>query len=112
MPVTTIDSAVGLRQLRPPFALKLDTHGFEVPILEGARQTLLSTNLLVIEAYNFRLNPDSLKYYELCALLSTWGFATIDFCDPLWRTRDNAFWQFDLLFVRADREEFRSASYR
>jgi len=111
VPVTTIDALVAERGLQPPFLIKLDTHGFEVPILEGARQSLQNTNLLVIEAYNFQLRPGTLKFHELCQLLSTWGFATIDFCDPLFRTRDKAFWQFDLFFIRADREEFKANSY-
>jgi FkbM family methyltransferase len=111
VPVTTIDALVAQRQLKAPFLIKLDTHGFEGPILEGARQTLQDTNLLVIEAYNFRLRPGSLKFDELCQLLSTLGFATIDFCDPMFRVRDNAFWQFDLFFIRADRAEFQSNGY-
>lgn len=111
VPVTTIDAQVAERGLQPPFLIKLDTHGFEVPILEGARQTLQHANLLIIEAYNFQLRPGTLKYYELCQLLSTWGFETIDFCDPLFRTRDHAFWQFDLFFIRAEREEFKNTSY-
>lgn len=35
-PSTTIDFQVRRNDLKPPFMLKLDTHGFEVPILEGA----------------------------------------------------------------------------
>ena len=38
-----------------PHLIKLDTHGYEVPILCGATETLRNTNLLVIETYNFRL---------------------------------------------------------
>ncbi|MCC7360818.1 MAG: FkbM family methyltransferase [Anaerolineales bacterium] len=102
VPVTTIDTLVAERRLQPPYLIKLDTHGFEVPILEGARQALTDTSLLIIEAYNFRLNPDSLKYYELCAYLNARGFMTIDLCDPLFRTSDNALWQFDLFFARAE----------
>ena len=106
VPVTTIDALVAERQLKPPFLIKLDTHGFEVPILEGARQTLQNANLLVIETYNFRLRPGSPKFHELCQLLSSWGFETIDFCEPIFRAHDHALWQFDLVFIRADRKEF------
>jgi FkbM family methyltransferase len=111
VPVTTIDALVQEHGLPPPYLIKLDTHGFEVPILRGAEEALRQTNLLFIETYNFRLNPTSLKYYELCELLSTWGFSTIDFCAPLWRSLDESFWQFDLLFIPDDRPEFRSNSY-
>jgi len=30
------------------------------------------------------------------------GFRPLDVFDPLYREVDNAFWQFDLLFVRGD----------
>jgi FkbM family methyltransferase len=111
VPVTTIDTLVEERRLQPPFLIKLDTHGFEVPILRGAEQALKDTNLLIVETYVFQINPTSLKFYEICQLLSTWGFATIDFCEPMWRVRDNSFWQFDLIFIRDDRKEFESNSY-
>src|ERR1700693_667490 len=36
----TLDSLVQRHNLRGPYLVKLDTHGFEVPILEGARAVL------------------------------------------------------------------------
>jgi FkbM family methyltransferase len=109
--VPTIDALVEARSLRPPYLIKLDTHGFEVPILKGAQQALKETNLLIVETYNFQINPTSFKFYEICQLLANWGFAPIDFCDPMWRRHDNAFWQFDIFFVRADRKEFAFKGY-
>ncbi len=35
-PAITIDDAVAHHGLVGPYLLKLDTHGFEVPIIEGA----------------------------------------------------------------------------
>ena len=61
-------------QLRPPFLIKLDTHGFEVPILKGAQETLQQTNLLVIETYNFQLQPTSLRFHEMCSYMEFGGF--------------------------------------
>jgi hypothetical protein len=43
--------------------------------------------------------------------IASWGFAPIDFCDPMWHSHDNAFWQFDILFVRDDRKEFAFKGY-
>lgn len=40
LPVRSIDSLVDELQLAPPYLLKLDTHGFELPIFEGATKTL------------------------------------------------------------------------
>lgn len=111
VPTTTIDTLVHEKQLSPPFLLKLDTHGFEVPIFEGAKATLPKTNLIVVEVYNFQLTSESLQFNQMCDFLKSKGFRPIDICSPLHRPKDKALWQFDLLFVRADRPEFQNNVY-
>lgn len=111
VPVATVDYLVKERNLKPPFLLKLDTHGFELPIFEGARETLKNTVLIVVEAYNFKLTSESLRFHEMCSYIETLGFRCIDMCDPMHRPMDKAFWQMDLLFIPADRTEFLSNSY-
>ena len=112
VPVTTIDHEVFTQKLKAPYLIKLDTHGFEVPILEGAKDTLLNTNLLIIEAYNFRLNDNSLKFYELCMFLDKLGFYPIEIADLSSRLVDNCLWQMDIFFIKKDRIEFSNNSYR
>lgn len=111
MPVDTIDRVVDRGGFRKPFGIKLDTHGFEVPVLEGAARTLLNAELLVIEAYNFRLVPECLRFHELCAWLEPRGFRCCDLADPRRRPRDHALWQLDLAFARADSPIFRADTY-
>lgn len=110
VPMVAIDTLVKERGLEPPFLLKLDTHGFEVPILEGARETLASTSLLVVETYNFQLTPECLRFHEICAYLEDRGFRCVDICDPLFR-KDGVLWQMDLFFMPALNTEFTSNSY-
>lgn len=112
VPVTTIDSEISERHLSGPFLIKLDTHGFEIPILEGAAEALAMANLLVIEVYNFRILDNSLLFYEMCAYLDKKGFCPVDFSEPLWRDYDSALWQFDLFFVPKTRQEFSYNKYR
>lgn len=112
VPVVTIDGEIQRLGLPGPYLIKLDTHGFEVPILEGAAQTLTQTDMLVIEAYNFQLQPESLRFPQMCLWLENHGFRPIDFVEPVRRPYDNAFWQFDLIFVRADRREFAYVNYQ
>jgi len=111
VPLRSLDSLVREKGLTPPFLLKLDTHGFEVPIFEGARETLRQTALIIVETYNFKLTSDSLRFPEMCAFLESRGFRCIDLCEPMHRPKDRAFWQMDLFFVPADREEFKSNTY-
>jgi FkbM family methyltransferase len=111
VPMVTIDEEVLSRRLSPPFLLKLDTHGFELPILEGAKNTLASASLVVIEAYNFRLTVDSLKFHEMCSFMESKGFSCVDLVQPMHRPGDQAFWQMDLIFIPSDNVVFSSNSY-
>jgi len=110
IPVTTVDVEVARRKLPSPYLIKLDTHGFEVPILDGAEQTLAKTELLVIEAYNFTLRPGVLRFPELCQHMEGRGFRCLDVVDQLYRP-DGTLWQFDMFFARADAPEFQLNSW-
>ncbi len=112
VPMTTLDAEVARCGLEPPYLIKLDTHGFEVPILQGARDILLRTNALVIEAYNFTLRDGTLRFHELCHHLSELGYRSADLADPMWRPGDGILWQLDLFFVPNTRPEFAHNAYR
>jgi FkbM family methyltransferase len=111
VPVVTVDSICQKHNLKSPFLIKLDTHGFEVPIFEGATETLKNTNLLVVETYNFDIAEKSLRFYQICEYLEAKGFRCIDICEPLFRKRDDALWQFDLFFVRDNHSVFSCNSW-
>lgn len=111
VPVTTVDAEVNARKLKPPYLLKLDTHGFEVAIFEGAAKTLKETAVIIVETYNFTLCEGCLRFHEMCVFLEERGFRPVGLCNPAFRHKDGALWQMDLIFVRSDREEFRSNKY-
>ena len=83
VPVVALDNEIKNRNLRGPFLLKLDTHGFEVPILRGASRILAESSLLVIESYNFDISPECLRFPQFCRYLEDLGFRCIDICDVL-----------------------------
>ena len=111
VPVTTIDIEVCNNSLKPPFLIKLDTHGYELPILEGAKETLKNSNIVIIEVYNFIIADESIRFWEMCAYMDKLGFLPIDLVDVLHRKRDNSLWQFDLIFVKKNRNEFTFTTY-
>jgi FkbM family methyltransferase len=112
VPVCSIDQEVAARSLPGPYLLKFDVHGFELPILQGAKQTLNDTSLLIMECYNFDIAPDSLLFYDMCRHLHELGFRVADISEPLWRPDDKVLWQMDIFFVRAQRPEFARTTYR
>jgi len=112
VPVTTIDAAIKKSGLPPPYLIKLDTHGYEVPILEGASEALKHTNLLIIEAYNYQITKDSLRFFELCQYMSTLGFSPIELADCMLRPHDNSLWQMDIFFIPSNSKTFEHSGYK
>ncbi|TKB26461.1 FkbM family methyltransferase [Desulfopila sp. IMCC35006] len=108
----TIDSLVRSKKISGPFLMKFDTHGYELPILEGAKETLLSTNIIIMEVYNFKITDSSLFFYEMCGHMKRLGFQCFDIVDPMLRYYDKAFWQMDIFFYRQDCKLFDYKEYR
>jgi FkbM family methyltransferase len=111
VPVVALDDEVERLKLKGPYLLKLDTHGFEVPILEGAKEVLKNAAVVIIETYNFRLTNDSLRYWEMCSYMEKRGFLPVDNVDFMLRSKDKAFWQMDTFFIPKDSEVFTSQKY-
>lgn len=109
--LTTIDQNLNDIELNGPFLLKLDTHGFEIPILEGASKTLENCEILIIEAYNFNIEPDSVLFWQLCDYLQKKGFRPIDLVDIMYREFDNSLWQMDIIFIKSSWLGFRHITY-
>ena len=107
VPVIPIDQIAGSESC----VIKLDTHGYEVPILKGATRTLMNTQALIIEVYGFRISPTCLLFHELTAYLETLGFRLLDIVDIMRRPKDNAFWQADAIYIRKDHAIFLDNNY-
>jgi FkbM family methyltransferase len=112
LPVTTVDNEIQARKMIGPYLIKLDTHGFEIPILKGASRTLAETDVIVMECYNFKIAPECLLFFEMCNYLKGLGFRCIDVVDLMHRPYDESFWQMDIVFIKDTRPEFLYPSYR
>ncbi len=111
VPVISLDSEINKKGLKGPYILKLDTHGFEIPILEGASSIIKNASLIIIETYNFKLNNDSLRYWEMCSYMDSLGFTSIENVDLLLREYDQALWQMDTFFIPKNNKAFSYNSY-
>jgi FkbM family methyltransferase len=110
--LTTLDKTIEENALQGPFLLKLDTHGFEIPILKGFENNLENCNALIIEAYNYNIEPESVTFWELCNYLFQRGFRPIDLVDIMYRQYDDSLWQMDIVFIKSTWEGFKYISYR
>ncbi len=111
VPVVALDDEVSRLHLTGPYLLKLDTHGFEIPILEGAKEVLKNAAVVIIETYNFKLTHDSLRYWEMCDYMDKKGFLPVDNVDLMLRSKDSAFWQMDAFFIPKRSKVFSSQQY-
>ena len=108
VPATSIDHETRTLDLKGPFGIKLDTHGTEVDILNGANETLKNTALLCIETYNF---IGQKRFPELLLHMQTMGFRVVDMAEPLFRESDASLWQVDFYFLRADHPIFQDYGF-
>lgn len=91
-----LDSITKDARIEPPYLLKIDVDGHEMPILEGALQTLKDSTIVVIEA---PLNKVALPhFFERSKFLMDNGFYLVDIVDLAYY--DGMLWQADLVFVR------------
>jgi len=109
--VRRIDNQIKALGLTGPYIVKLDTHGYEVPILEGCVDVLPHVELFVIECYGFQIADQSLLFWEMCRHMDRLGFALFDLVDVMHRPKDGAFWQCDAFFIRKGNSLFNDNRY-
>jgi FkbM family methyltransferase len=84
-----------------PFALKLDTQGFELHVLRGAPKTLERCRLLMLEISLVPLYAGSPKFSEIMEHLEKAGFRAISITQGTSDVARNEVLQVDGIFVRA-----------
>lgn len=109
--VTSIQEEVNNLNLRGPFLVKLDTHGYEVPIIEGCSNILSEISLFIVECYGFQIASQSLLFWQMCQYMESLGFRLFDIVDVMNRKKDGAFWQCDAFFIRSDHPVFQDNKY-
>lgn len=112
VPMNRLDSVVAEGDVRGPFLIKLDTHGYESEILSGARRILDDTVCIVMECYTFQISPSSKLFWEMCKEMDQLGFRVADMADPWPRKHDRLLWQMDLVWLRKDHSAFGHESYQ
>lgn len=105
-------AAVMARAETGPHLIKLDTHGFEIPILQGAARTLQTACAVIIEAYTCTLQPGAVRFWEMCQYMQFAGFTCTDMADIMRRPLDGRVWQLDMLWERTDAPMVGEARYK
>jgi len=82
------------------FALKLDTQGFELHVLRGARETLKKTVLVAVELSLVPLYDNGATFVDVFRLLGDSGFRCINLFEGFADRARNEVLQMDGVFVR------------
>ena len=96
--VTALDSILGNLNAASPFLLKIDVDGLELNIVKGAKQSLKSASIVIVET--------SLTEGASFSLISgsqevmSYGFKLFDIVDPTYYC--GVLFQVDLIFIRED----------
>ena len=106
----TIDNEIRRHDLKPPYLIKLDTHGTEREILAGAIQAMNNCHLLVVECYNWGVVGER-RFTSMIQYFETFGMKVVDVGDIMARPYDRALWSLDLCLVKAHRPECENFAY-
>ena len=100
MPITTLDRLLEERKWDPPFALKIDTEGFEDRVIGGATRLLDQTQFVIAEVSVTRRFEGSYSFADFIALMDSRGFQLIDVLDGAKSCRKGSVAFLDLLFCQ------------
>jgi FkbM family methyltransferase len=95
VPVTTLDSLLAERWMRPPFGLKIDTEGYELDVIRGGTAFLRDTQFVIAEVSLADRFEHGYRFAEFIGEMDALGFRAVEVISSAGRYAD-------LLFVRAD----------
>ncbi len=85
-----------------PQFMKLDVQGYELRVLEGAKNVMEGCELILLELQFFRFSPAMKLMHESIAWMVERGYRPYEIVDTMRRPFDMAMGQCDILFVREE----------
>jgi FkbM family methyltransferase len=102
IPVTTLNK-LGLANNWSQFSkilLKADVQGFELEVLEGAKEILPYVDVIILEVSFFRFLKNAPDFYDVVTYMKNIGYVVYDIVSGINRPLDYALGQKDLVFVK------------
>jgi FkbM family methyltransferase len=108
VPVVTVDDVCRNLGLSGPYLIKVDVQGGELEVLAGAAETLLQTDVVVLEVSLFQFVESGPELHDVIAAMKDRGFVAYDLFGGHTRPLDDALGQLDVSFVQ-ERGRFRQS---
>ena len=102
IPVTTLNNLATKHQWLQfeKIILKADVQGYELEVMEGARDILSRVDLVILEVSLFRFLKQAPEFYDVIDYMKKAGFVLYDIVGGINRPLDFALGQKDLFFVK------------
>ena len=98
----TLDELCEKRNLLPPYAIKIDVQGAELIVLDGAKNLLRDTEVIILEVSLFKFHIDAPEFYDVVSYMKDRRFVVYDIFGGHNRPIDGALAQVDMVFVKED----------
>lgn len=96
----TLDAIVEATPFEHPDFIKLDVQGYELEVLKGAKESLISVEAVLMEVNLIEINKGAPLFHEVVGFMAEKGFQLYDICSFFRRPYDGALWQVDAIFVK------------
>jgi FkbM family methyltransferase len=97
--------------LSGPYVIKADVQGVELKVVEGAKNILDNTEMIILETSFFEFLPETPEFFEVVTFMKDKGFVVYDFIGGAIRPYDGALGQIDVAFVKENGVLRKSHSY-
>jgi FkbM family methyltransferase len=102
VPATTLDELARDHKMASPFLIKADAQGAELRVLEGAREILPVTAMVILEVSFLPFFEGGPEHTEVVSFMESRGFVVYDILGFSRRPLDGALAQADIVFTRRD----------
>lgn len=100
--MTTLDDVAATETFEAPIFLKLDVQGYELEVLRGGHRTLASSEAVLMEVSLMQYNEGAPSFRDVVEYMHQQGFVAFDMCGQSRRESDDALYQVDVVFTKAD----------
>jgi len=100
VPMISLDDIVKEKSLCGPYLIKIDTQGSELDVLDGFRESLPKTEVVVLEVSLFEFMKGAPQFYDVVHYMKQRRFVAYDIILGWNRPLDDALGQVDIVFVK------------
>lgn len=111
VPTIRIDDITKQKALAGSCLIKIDAQGAELEVLDGAKNTLLDAEVVVLEVSMFEFMKGAPQFSDVVFYMKNHGFVAYDIIHGWNRPLDNALGQIDIVFVKENGRFRRDHSY-